>query len=68
MRQFHRAMEIFWLITTVLTLLLAIYISRTASVKDASLSFTMPAIALVIFLMRRHVRRRAERENNAKQS
>jgi len=63
MKQFNRAMEIFWLITSVLTLLIAVHISRIANMKDSLLAFTMPLVALLLFFMRRHVRKNAKHKD-----
>ncbi len=59
MKTYHRFMEIFWLVTFILTVIISIYINKKNSSPDYFV-FLIPLVALAFFLIRRKIRKNEE--------
>lgn len=53
-------MEIFWLITAVVTLILAVYIIAQKGFEENWLFIFFPFLAAAMYAMRRHLRKKEE--------
>ena len=58
MKAYHKIMEFFWLITCIMSGIAAIYIQQKSATKDYMI-FLLPLAALVMYLMRRYVRKKS---------
>lgn len=58
MQRYNRIMEIFWLVTAVVTLILGVYIIHKKGFADNWLFIFFPFLAAAMYAMRRHLRRK----------
>jgi membrane protease YdiL (CAAX protease family) len=61
MNQYHKIMEVFWLLIAVVSLAYAMYMAGQSSFEESSMYFLFPVVAGILFSLRYFMRKRFEK-------
>ncbi|MBN4061955.1 MAG: hypothetical protein COA57_12325 [Flavobacteriales bacterium] len=61
MKTYNRIMEIFWLVTAVLALALAVYTVRAKGIEENWYLLLFPVACVAMFALRRYMRKKIEK-------
>ncbi len=61
MERYNRYSEIFWLLVTIVTAVLVIYLCIVEGFEKTKWTFVVPMLTAAVYIMRRSIRKRFER-------
>ena len=63
MKKLNKFLEIFWLVVSIITILIVVYVYAKIGIKDNLVLLLLPVISVGMFVFRRSLREKFEKKN-----